>query len=88
VESFFRRIVAEMLSVFKGICKRAGALPQLPTKAPVSICSVAELQLFVVDDHKEHDALLKELLGFAEDVDNVRGYVMTNAQVGLDCHPR
>ena len=80
IESFFRRIVAEMTSSFKSLCKRASVLPPLNLRESASqIISFAELQE-LLGDHPQHFQLVKSLLDFAEDVDELRGFVMTNAQ--------
>lgn len=81
VESFFRRIVAEMSSEFKVVCRKATALPriQVAASAAAVVVSFEDLKAKLTD-HPEHYETVCLLLAFAEDVDNVRKFVMTNAQ--------
>ena len=86
VESFFRRIVAEMASKFKTLSKQAAALPLLHLhEAAAEISSFAELRELLQrgGEHSSHHRLIESLLEFSEDVDDVRGFVMTNAQALL-----
>jgi SPX domain protein involved in polyphosphate accumulation len=91
VESFFRRTVAEMASEFKSLCKRAAALPPVPPRAPAAAAAVHNMNALM--DHlaaaveKHHHAMAQALLDFAGNLDDVRGYVMTNAQVCLCASP-
>lgn len=85
VESFFRRTVAEMASQFKSLCKRAAALPPVPPRAPAVVAAIYNmgglLDVLAAEAEKDHHAIVQALLVFAGNLDEVRGYVMTNAQV-------
>ena len=81
VESFFRRSVAEMSSDFKTLCRKASTLlpVQLDAAAAAAVGSVEELKALLTG-HPMHGEVLSQLITYAEDVDNVRRFVMTNAQ--------
>ena len=83
VESFFRRVLAEEQVSFRGLCKRASALACVDTAAlrdrAEAVTTMQEL-LDLLEDFPEHQKIVEALLAFAEDVDDVRRFVMTNAQ--------
>jgi hypothetical protein len=78
VESFFRSKVAEFMAAFKCLCKRfAGVRMTAPLQgAPRSFHDFGAR----LSGHPEDEELIQELLEFVDEVDALRGFVMTNAQ--------
>ena len=79
VESFFRRVSAEQCLVFRSLCKRFAKV-QCVSAQPIILSELSSSCLEGLHARPVEQALLADLFRLTEEVDALRGFVMTNAQ--------
>ena len=79
VESFFRRVSVELGLVFRSLCKRFAKV-QCVSAQPMILGELSSSCLEGLHARPVEQALLADLFRLTEEVDAMRGFVMTNAQ--------